>query len=569
MSRRSGTRTSQPARAKTPAKKREQASAARNGDERKQVGTRAFTRRARAGRGRTVQRTPARGRGLAAYAARLPSVSLGAVLGRLPRAAWICALVACLNAVCWSIVTPPFEVTDEPDHFAYVKQLAETGSLPTSSNEQVSTEIIATLVELRYYTVRQQPQNHTIASHAEQAELERELGLLAHEKGNATVGAALSQPPLYYALEAIPYTLAKSGTVLDRLQLMRLFSALFAGFTAMFAFLFVREALPGAPWAWTVGGLSVALAPLLGFMSGAVNPDAMLFAVSAGVFYCLARAFRRGLDARTAIAIGALTAIGVVTKLNFVGLVPGVLLGLLVLSTRALRASGCSALRLPALAIGIAFSPVLLYMAINVLSHHRPLGALEVFTYTIPGASSKGSLLHQLEYMGHLLDYVWQLYLPRVPGAPNYFPGLSTARQLWFDRYVGLYGWLDTTFPSWVENVAIVPAGAIALLCGRALLHSRNVLRSRWVELAVYATMAAGLMVVVGAASYRMFPGIDAEYAQPRYLLPLLVLLGASLALAARGAGRRWGPVAGVAIVTLFLAHDVLSQLLETGRFYA
>jgi predicted membrane protein DUF2142 len=563
MSRRSGTRTSQPARAKTPAKKREQASTARNGDERTQVGTRAFTRRARAaGRRAPVQRTQTRGRGLAAYAARLPSISVGAVLRRLPRAAWICALVACLNAICWSIVTPPFEVTDEPDHFAYVKQLAETGSLPTSSNEQVSTEIIATLIELRYYTVRQQPQNHTIASHAEQAELERELGLLAHEKGSATVGAALSQPPLYYALEAIPYTLANSGTVLDRLQLMRLFSALFAAFTAMFAFLFVREALPGAPWAWTVGGLSVALAPLLGFASGAVNPDAMLFAVSAGVFYCLARAFRRGLDGRTAIAIGALTAIGFVTKLNFAGLVPGVLLGLLVLSFRALRASGRSALRLPALAAGVAFSPVLVYVAINVLSHHRPLGTLDILTYTLPDATSNGSLLHQL-------DYIWQLYLPRVPGAPNYFPGLSTTRQLWFDRYVGLYGWLDTTFPSWVENVALVPAGAIALLCGRSLLHSRSVLRSRWVELAVYATMSAGLMVLVGGASYKMFPVIDAEYAQPRYLLPLLVLLAAALALAARGAGRRWGPVVGVAIVTLFLAHDVLSQMLEAGRFYA
>ena len=49
---------------------------------------------------------------------------------------------------------------------------------------------------------------------------------------------------------------------------MRLLSALMAGVTALFTFLFVREALPGAPWAWTVGGLGAALAPLLGFISG-------------------------------------------------------------------------------------------------------------------------------------------------------------------------------------------------------------------------------------------------------------------------------------------------------------
>ena len=99
---------------------------------------------------------------------------------------------------------------------------------------------------------------------------------------------AANQPPLYYALQTIPYWLGSGGTLLDRLELMRLLSALMAGLTALFAYLFVCEALPGVSWAWTVGGLGVALAPLLGFMSGAVNPDAMLAAVSAGIFFLLA-----------------------------------------------------------------------------------------------------------------------------------------------------------------------------------------------------------------------------------------------------------------------------------------
>ena len=48
----------------------------------------------------------------------------------VPVAAWLCALVAGLNAIGWSFITPPFQVPDEPAHVAYVKQLAETGSLP-------------------------------------------------------------------------------------------------------------------------------------------------------------------------------------------------------------------------------------------------------------------------------------------------------------------------------------------------------------------------------------------------------------------------------------------------------
>jgi 4-amino-4-deoxy-L-arabinose transferase-like glycosyltransferase len=488
----------------------------------------------------------------------MPSFSPAEMLRRIPTAAWLCALVACLNAVCWSIVSPPFQVPDEPDHFAYVKQLAETGSLPSSSSEQTSNEEILGLVDLRYYQVRQQPENRTIASQFEQNKLQNDLTQASEtsERGSPAAGVAASQPPLYYALEAIPYSFARGGTLLDRLELMRLMSALMAAITAMFVFLFVREALPGEPWAWTVGGLAVALAPLFGFISGAVNPDAMLFAVSAASFYLLARAFRRGLRTRGAVTIGALTAIGFLTKLNFIGLAPGILLGLIVLSVRAARVSGPSAYRVLALAAGVALSPVLLYAAINVLSNHPLLGL-------VSGAIDiqHGSVFAQL-------NYIWQLYLPRLPGTVNDFPGLFTTRQLWFNGYVGLYGWLDTTFPAWVYSVALIPAGAIALLCGRALRQGRATLRSRAAELAVYAVMTIGVMVLVGASSYHGFPERDAEFAEARYLLPMLPLLAAVLAMAARGAGRRWGPPVGALIVVLFLGHDIFSQLQVIARFY-
>ena len=42
----------------------------------------------------------------------------------------MCALVAFLNATAWALIVPPFQGKDETDHFAYVEQLAENGSLP-------------------------------------------------------------------------------------------------------------------------------------------------------------------------------------------------------------------------------------------------------------------------------------------------------------------------------------------------------------------------------------------------------------------------------------------------------
>jgi Predicted membrane protein (DUF2142) len=484
---------------------------------------------------------------------RIPSL-----LGRVPRAAWICALIACLNAVVWSLITPPFQVPDEPVHFAYVQQLAETRSLPTSENSEFSEEEEVALRELRQSEVRWHPEVQGVSTAAHQRRLERELAMSPGRTGSGGAGYAANEPPVYYALETIPYALGSSGSLLDRLELMRLLSALMAGVTALFCYLFVREALPGVRWAWTVGGLGVALLPLLGFMSGAVNPDAMLDAVCAALFYALARAFRRGLTLRLAVAIGLLGALGTLTKLNFLALLPGLILGLIVLGVRAARSSKAEGYRALAVALVLALAPVGLYVVINLFSNRAGLGAA---TSGINKTSGHGSL-------GGELSYIWQFYLPRLPGMATDFPGLSPIRQIWFDRSVGLYGWLDTEFPVWVENLALIPAALLAILGIRALVTLGATLRRRLLELAVYAVMGLGLLILIGGASYLEFP-LEAEaYGQPRYLLPMLALIGAGLALSARGAGRCWGPAAGTLIVVLLLAHNIFSQLQVIARFY-
>ncbi len=337
---------------------------------------------------------------------------------------------------------------------------------------------------------------------------------------------------------------------------MRLLSALMGGLTALFAFLFVREALPRARWASTVGGLGVALVPLLGFMSGTVNPDAMLYTVTAALFYLLARAFRRGLSHKGALALGGVIAIGFATKLNFVGIAPGAILGLVLLGVRAARTQGRTAYAWLGGALALAISPALLYVAIHLASGEAAFGIVSRAL-----AGTRGSPLAEL-------SYIWQFYLPRLPGMHSDFMGLFTTQQIWFKGYVGLYGWLDTAFPAWVYEFASIAALVILALCARGVLLAAATISGRLSELAVYAAIGVGLLLLIGADSYMVFPSVNAEFGQARYLLPLLPLLAIVLALAARGAGRRWGPSAGAAIVVLFLAHDLFSQLQVVARFY-
>jgi len=470
---------------------------------------------------------------------------------------WICAAVACLSAISWSILTPPFQVPDEPSHFAYVQQLAETGSLPTSGASSFSEEEEVAREDLRQREVQFNPAVGTIASVSQQERLEHDLAQPLSRRPTGA-GVAASEPPLYYALETVPYLLGSSGTLLDRLALMRLLSALMAGATALFVFLFLREALPRVSWAWTVGALAAASSPLLGFMSGAVNPEAMFCALGTALLYCLARAFRRRLTGRLAAAIAALVAAGLLSKLNFIALLPGTALALALLARRAASDSTSALRRCSALVAAPLLAPCCLYACVNLLAGRPALGLLSA---GVERTVHHGSIAEEL-------SYIWQFYLPRLPGMAHDFPGVLTTQQLWFDRLIGMYGWLDTYFPNWVYEAALVPAAAIALLAARAALAERARLRARAGELLCYLLTGAGLLALIGADAYLSFPASNGGYAEPRYLLPTIALYAAVLALAARGAGRRWGPAAGTLIVLLVAAHDIFSQLLLVGRYY-
>jgi hypothetical protein len=100
-----------------------------------------------------------------------PRPGLRATLRRVLAAAWACALVACLSAVSWSFI-PPIRGPDEPSHFAYVEQLAETGTLPTSGGFDFSGKELVALEALRAHDIRRDTSTKAIFSQAEQSTLE-------------------------------------------------------------------------------------------------------------------------------------------------------------------------------------------------------------------------------------------------------------------------------------------------------------------------------------------------------------------------------------------------------------
>lgn len=481
---------------------------------------------------------------------------------RLPRAAIVCALVAFLNSAAWAILLPPLQAHDEPAHIYYVQRLAESGKVPRPTDEpSLSPEQQALANGVHQADVVGNPSGKPPWSEGERRALEKDLQTKSRQSpgGNGDVG---SYTPLYYLTLAIPYKIGSSGTLIDRIALMRIGSALYAGLTVLFVFLFLRELFPDRRWLWTAGALIAAFAPVFAYMSGAVNPDGGLFAASALIFYLLARGFRRGITGPLAAAIGLAVAAGILMKVTTVAFVPGVALAMLVMARR--RGALGSGLRVVAAAAGAFIGLMVVYEIVNVTLWDRPLlptgagggGGGGV----APGGGGSGRSLNGL------FSYMWQEYLPRLPSMYDWFPGYALY-EVWFKGLIGQFGWGDYRFPNWVNQLMLGVALCVIAGVLAQLVRLRRALTTRLAEIACYAVMALGLLVLLAYVGYNY--GVGGTFEQGRYLLPLLAPMIAFVALGLTALGDRFGRLAGIVLVLLSFGLTLYAHMLTVARFYA
>lgn len=484
---------------------------------------------------------------------------------RVPRAGRVCFALALVNGAIWGIVVPPFQVPDEIAHFGYAQYLAETGEPPPQGpGAQYSPEEQTALDGLLFTSVIGRPQMRGILTDAEDRALRESLAASPSRVGQGGASSVTNQPPLYYALEAVPYWLSPSHDILARLALMRLLSALMAACTVLAVFMFLRELLPGSPWTWTVGALAVAFQPTFDFIAAGVQGDNLLFLASALTFLMLLRVYRRGFTMRRAVALGAIVAIGVLAKLTFIALLPGIALALALLGWRALPDGRGRALRAVATTVAVAVIPVALYALLNVVAWHRGSptagGVAGATNSALPGGGTVT--------LPETLDYIWELYLPRLWFMHHSYFGAYPAWNIWLDGSIGHFGWLDYTFPSWVYRDAQDLFYGLAALALVGLVRLRARIISMAPIFVCFGAMALGLLGAIGYAGIRYRLSSGYQFEQARYLFPLLVFYGLFVVLAARGLGRRWGPALGAVLVALAMAHGLFAETLTISRYY-
>jgi hypothetical protein len=473
------------------------------------------------------------------------------------RAALLCALVAVLNALTWSLLVPPFQVPDEESHTGYVQYLAETGKVPKPGFIGYSDEENRLLTLLDFGGVVGVKDNLPPHGPAVDARLRALEASHPNRVGGGDPAGAVVYPPTFYALESIPYLLSPGDSLLDRLVWMRVVCALLAGLTVGLTFRFLRELLPAHPWAWTTGALALAFFPMFGFISGGVQNDAGLYACAAALFWAMTRVLRNGLTPLRGFAVGGTLVLGVLIKFTMIGLAPAAAAAILVALWRDRRAGR----PLPWAGVGISAAavavPLAAYAALSHWVWDRPLsGPLRASHPAVPHPDP-ATITGQL-------SYAWELWLPRLPFMDDKFPMLTPVWDTWYRGGIGRFGWLDYGFPEWVAIALLPVLVAVVAFAIRELV----IVRPRGGDLAVYALAPLGVMALLSIVGYHYELKFETYFQSPRYLFALLPLAAAAVAVAARGAGRRFGPAFGAALVMVVVALSVFAQLATLERYY-
>jgi 4-amino-4-deoxy-L-arabinose transferase-like glycosyltransferase len=456
---------------------------------------------------------------------------------------------------CWAGITPTFEKTDETAHFAYVQAFAELGRPP---RQFVDTGLLSPeltcwynglgIIHYRFYLEERPPWSQAVRK-----SLDHECTGMSPTYDGAMYMAF--QPPAYYALAAGAYKLASGFALPTRLLFARLVSVLLAALAVAFTYLFVREVIPGSLWPARAAALSLALQPVFMFNESGVNPDALLVAVATAIALLGARSWRSGLTMSRALALGALTGLGLLSKTNFLALLPSVLL-----LVGALWWAGGEKVerrvRAKRLLTGGALTAAIfgLYALVNSAVWHRGL------RYRDESYGGTGGSLHRL------LEFTWQFFLPRLPEMHNLVgtPGIpfieliesSTTRLGWWNDYGLANGWT----PVLMTIGCILAIAAAYYIIPRAIRRPAPLL----------VALGCGLLFLAALvwSGYEFSLGNGVDVIIPRHALPLMSLWGLLVGCAIAALRPHWRPTATGILATLFLAHTIIAITTTTNRFY-
>ena len=450
-------------------------------------------------------------------------------------------------------MTPPFQAPDEDAHFAYTQQLVERHRVPTAAapGPPLSTEFAVADTWGNLEPTRGVPDARTAWTPIEESSwraAERKLAASARADGVGGNPAA-QNPPLYYVYESVPYWLGlhtSDASFFTRLELMRLANIPLYLAAICFIWLLTVEVL-GRRWCAAVAASVVVLQPKFGFISSGVSPDVALAAEWSAFLYVAVRIVTAGATHRRVSRARRLR------NRRAAHAAPVGRRGRDRPPRAGAGAEGALSRAPAAITVAVLAAGTLAYLAL-VRAQSRPAWL------TSP------SSLHPWQF----LSYLWQFYLPRLPGmdpmlGPDY--GAGTA---WVNRFFGDFGWLEIPFPHAVNTALRLGSVVLLVLLAVGLVLEHDAVRRRWrVAALLLGAVLLELLVLHVAAFESMLTNPGDPILTGRYLFPLISIWGLAVATAVAILPRVVRTSAATGVVAAAALLDVLAFTVVIERFYA
>jgi 4-amino-4-deoxy-L-arabinose transferase-like glycosyltransferase len=475
-------------------------------------------------------------------------LALGGRARRVPRALAVLLAVALVEALAWTCFLPPLQGPDETGHFSYTQKIVEAGSIPwrfpgwapPEGGRPMSSELEQAVYAAGIPPSWGNPEGRPAATVEDERLWEtRRRALTQDERADGGFTSSMANPPLYYLYQGIPYVLTYPASVFDRAFAMRLANLPLLLAVVVFSWLVAGELLGRRRLLQTLATAAVVLQPQLIHMTAVVSPDIALTAIWAAALYVMIRLLKHGPSRGRLAWLAALVVASCLTQGRGLALtIPA--LTAVVLSLRAERR----------------------WSGVLVLAAGYLAGALLLFDH----ATRSDFAAFRLRQFA---SYVWQFYLPRLDFmTPSPAPDWGV-RQVAVDRFFSGFAQLEVTLPEALLSALAAAVVIVAALAVAGLIAHRDALiRGRRVVLVLGIAVVAYLLVLHAAAFRGLLISPD-PVITGRYLLPLIPLYGAGIALAVSWPRRELAVGLGVVILVGLTWVQLAAFGLLFQRFYA
>ena len=391
----------------------------------------------------------------------------------------------------YALRVPAWQTPDEPAHYNYIRQLAQTGAFPVIEMGDYDQQFLSEQV--------QPPKVRPSVP----------LDAVQYED---------HQPPLFYAM-AVPVFALFNGALLP----LRLLSLLIGALTIVFTYLALLTLFPAQPSIAPLASAVVALIPQHVHMMAGLNNDALAEALIALTLLLCTRlliAPRRpaGISPRMLVALGVVVGLSFVTKATAYLTLPIALAAVLIVTWR----------RQSLKQIALSLAVVVVIGALIGLPWW--LHSMQVYG----GFDVLGLQRHNQVVIGQPTTREWLAQF----GMANF---LMRMAQTTFQSFWGQFGWMSVVMNNWMYALLFGFTGLSMLLFVAWLVRTMLTRAGRdSLTLAQRQTLGLYALLALGALAGFIWYNLQFVQHQGRYLYPGLAPFATAVALGWTYVFSRW-----------------------------